>query len=513
MDRIRIENLRALEDTGLIDLKPITLLVGANSSGKSTFLRTFPLLKQGHGVNKQGPILWYGTEVDFGSYEDALRRGAESMCLSFGWKKFATDVRRIEEPPIFVNGIRVDCHIEICSLGYDSYVRHVQLEIGDTVHVDIDFSVNGKPEVYIDGEDISGLVVCKYRQSYGQILPIVTIRPMLGITEDDEEYWMYPLFLEEFLFPALSTVDILSGIIKDPNEELNVVNPFGTSENILKDIEETSRITLHEKERKKILKSTSWNVFRKSLVAFHIGNLLSDLDKALQAELNGCVYIKPFRAYAERYYRKQNLAVKDLDSDGHNMAMLIENMSRQRQRGSLKDFNVWTDKNFKFTVRVERSRGHVSLLIKEHDAVDYCNITDKGFGYSQVLPIILSLWQILTGMWKKGLSRGIRTKIVAFEQPELHLHPKLQAMVMDAIIAVVREASEMNYDLKFLIETHSPVMVNRLGLRIAEDNKLREKATVLLFDEGNAANPAVASFDNGGYLLNWPFGFFEPDVE
>ena len=46
MQSVGIKNLRILEDTGFIDIKPITLLLGANSSGKSTFLRFFPLIKQ-----------------------------------------------------------------------------------------------------------------------------------------------------------------------------------------------------------------------------------------------------------------------------------------------------------------------------------------------------------------------------------------------------------------------------------------------------------------------------------
>jgi predicted ATPase len=47
MDSIRIQNLRCLSDTGFIQIKPITVLLGQNSSGKSTFLRVLPLLKQG----------------------------------------------------------------------------------------------------------------------------------------------------------------------------------------------------------------------------------------------------------------------------------------------------------------------------------------------------------------------------------------------------------------------------------------------------------------------------------
>lgn len=46
MDTLQLTNYRKFKDTGVIHLKPITFLVGANSSGKSSFLKFFPLLKQ-----------------------------------------------------------------------------------------------------------------------------------------------------------------------------------------------------------------------------------------------------------------------------------------------------------------------------------------------------------------------------------------------------------------------------------------------------------------------------------
>lgn len=46
MDSIRVKNIRCLVDTGDIPIKPLTILVGANSTGKSTFLRLFLLLRQ-----------------------------------------------------------------------------------------------------------------------------------------------------------------------------------------------------------------------------------------------------------------------------------------------------------------------------------------------------------------------------------------------------------------------------------------------------------------------------------
>ena len=72
MNSIQVKNLRSLTDTGKIDVKKINILVGTNSSGKSTFLRIFPLLKQSFNKKINGPILWCGDDddyVDFGSFE------------------------------------------------------------------------------------------------------------------------------------------------------------------------------------------------------------------------------------------------------------------------------------------------------------------------------------------------------------------------------------------------------------------------------------------------------------
>jgi AAA15 family ATPase/GTPase len=68
--KLKIKNFRSLKDTGNIEIKPITILVGRNSSGKSSFLRTFPMLKQSTEEKTKSPILLYGNYVDFGSYRD-----------------------------------------------------------------------------------------------------------------------------------------------------------------------------------------------------------------------------------------------------------------------------------------------------------------------------------------------------------------------------------------------------------------------------------------------------------
>ncbi len=85
MKEIRIEGLRSLKDTGNIPIKPLTILLGENSSGKSTFLRTFPLLRQSLETNTRGPILWYGPFVDFGRFEDAQSKFSPDKKVSFSF--------------------------------------------------------------------------------------------------------------------------------------------------------------------------------------------------------------------------------------------------------------------------------------------------------------------------------------------------------------------------------------------------------------------------------------------
>ena len=70
MNTLRLKKYRCFEDTGDINLKPLTLLVGANSSGKSSFLKFFPLLKHSIGIRKNGVFLWYSDDVDFKDFKN-----------------------------------------------------------------------------------------------------------------------------------------------------------------------------------------------------------------------------------------------------------------------------------------------------------------------------------------------------------------------------------------------------------------------------------------------------------
>ena len=82
---IGIKNFRSLKNTCIgekevVDLKPLTMLLGKNSSGKSSFLRLFPLLKQSVSARTRGVLSFFGDEVDFGDFDTTVSQKGLKRC-------------------------------------------------------------------------------------------------------------------------------------------------------------------------------------------------------------------------------------------------------------------------------------------------------------------------------------------------------------------------------------------------------------------------------------------------
>ncbi len=86
LTKIHLQNYRSFEDTGEISINTINFLVGANSCGKSSILKFFPLLKQSVvGKNFNGVFSWYADDVDFKDFKNTLRNNAKIMTITFGF--------------------------------------------------------------------------------------------------------------------------------------------------------------------------------------------------------------------------------------------------------------------------------------------------------------------------------------------------------------------------------------------------------------------------------------------
>ncbi len=127
-------------------------------------------------------------------------------------------------------------------------------------------------------------------------------------------------------------------------------------------------------------------------------------------------------------------------------------------------------------------------------------IADVGFGVSQLLPVIL-----------KGLLAPIGATLI-FEQPEIHLHPKLQAKLADFFICLVELRKRV------IVETHSEHLINMLRLRTVEDHSGQlQKHIRISFVQANPKthnSDTKGSFisnlelDQYGQITNWPPDFF-----
>ncbi|MGD2250130.1 MAG: DUF3696 domain-containing protein [Candidatus Methanofastidiosia archaeon] len=70
LNKIRIQNFKCLQDTKDIEIRPITFLVGPNSSGKSSIFQALLALKQTVESSDQRSALILQDYVDLGSYKD-----------------------------------------------------------------------------------------------------------------------------------------------------------------------------------------------------------------------------------------------------------------------------------------------------------------------------------------------------------------------------------------------------------------------------------------------------------
>lgn len=237
----------------------------------------------------------------------------------------------------------------------------------------------------------------------------------------------------------------------------------------------------------------------------------ASISQYLYNTFSGIKYLAPLRATAERYYRIQHLAVDEVDPNGKNLPIFLDSLSDLQ----MTHFGNWTFENFQFKTKISKIEGHYSIKIIQED--DYeINLSDMGFGYSQILPILTQIWYSAFRMEpRRGIQAYNRNPriIIVIEQPELHLHPEFQARFADMIARVIADARRKEVKMSLVIETHSDIIVNRLGDRILEQDVPAEDINIVIFNKQTESSPttvATAKYDNEGNLLNWPLGFFLP---
>lgn len=96
--KLQLKNFKVWADTGEINLKPVTMLLGTNSSGKSSIIQSLLLLKQtAQSPDRTIQLNLGGDEVNdlfnFGEFDSVLRKGASPrrFDISFSFKRPSSD--------------------------------------------------------------------------------------------------------------------------------------------------------------------------------------------------------------------------------------------------------------------------------------------------------------------------------------------------------------------------------------------------------------------------------------
>ena len=529
MKEIQIKNFRSLKDTGLQKLSPITLLVGENSSGKSTFLRAFPLLKQSISKRTSGPILWAGDVddyVDFGSFEETVTNdNSDSITFCFKFNINEHDGARIyysyddlgNKATTGNANQDVLYAMTISSSDGKDYVSSLVLTINNTqVHFDLEkmsINTNGglayqeteKKASSLNSDTNSGIryrSFLAYSRSFGFVLPDIgvlleQIADCVGEEEKDERDWYD---LRQMLG------EIGAKLIN--NRKLSLISEKNNKQYSLR------YIKLHNCIISAFQNDNGVNFQEICKLIFIYRFFTTTIDEFIYEYFKQVHYIAPLRATAERYYRLRNLAVDEVDYQGKNLPIFINSLTSKQ----LKAFQTWTNEHFGFSVSTDKSRGHLSMQIQLSESEKKINLSDTGFGYSQVLPIITQLWELSSQ--RKNISQrrvGITQTlplVIAIEQPELHLHPAIQAKLAKAFIACIDLARKNKCELQLLIETHSETIVNYFGRAIARGMLKPEDISVAFFEKkaGDIVTTVRnSSYDENGFLTNWPYGFFESE--
>lgn len=243
---------------------------------------------------------------------------------------------------------------------------------------------------------------------------------------------------------------------------------------------------------------------------------LSEIDYVESQFKKHVKYLGPLRDEPKAIYPLEGYADStDIGFKGENTAAVLElhkntevtyvpssefaqnrekkNSQKATLQEAVLDWLVYLGVATRFATTDKGKLGH-ELTVATDETNRLQDLTHVGVGVSQVLPIlVLSL-----------LASSDSTLI--FEQPELHLHPKVQTRLADFFI------SQNILKKQCIVETHSEYLINRLRYLVAiSDGDSLSRNSILYFveKEGGYSQYNEIRINKYGIIKDWPKGFFD----
>lgn len=204
-------------------------------------------------------------------------------------------------------------------------------------------------------------------------------------------------------------------------------------------------------------------------------------------------YMGSFRLPPERtYYRKTKAGKIGVSGEGYIDQIIEWEESDTEKFKQLVE--IVSDLGLIHSIESNKMKGgRFELNVKVNEDSNLASLTDVGFGISQFLPIIVADLQMN------------EDSCLAVSQPEIHLHPKIQATLGDYFCKQVNSTGK-----QYLVETHSEYLINRMRLLIVK-GELKPEDVKLYYMENDGTKTTTYPIEltTDGQIKNAPQGFFD----
>ena len=259
-----------------------------------------------------------------------------------------------------------------------------------------------------------------------------------------------------------------------------------------------------------------YRISDQSRARFQNAEFLSDFALQTEAALNHLYYLGPLREHPRRIYswsgetpesvgQKGEFAIAAILAASAQNRLMNRGPKRRQYRFDefiaqwLKDLGVIDS----FIVKsVAKGRKEYEVLVKTHANGSEVKVTDVGFGVSQVLPALVQAFYCPSN------------STVWMEQPEIHLHPQVQAELADVFISATKARENgIERQVQLIVESHSEHFLNRLQRRVAEGELTTEDVAVYFCRKAGASNKLEPlRLNMYGEIENWPENFFGDEM-
>ncbi len=201
--------------------------------------------------------------------------------------------------------------------------------------------------------------------------------------------------------------------------------------------------------------------------------------------------IAPIRSEPKRTYNPLQAIPSPQGSEVPMLLIDLYRSDKERWRKlkkQLEHFGKTAGLFRKISVKTFAKAINTPFQLEFHIGETKANFIDVGYGLSQVLPILVQIFA------KRSSAR------LLVQQPEVHLHPKGQA----ALASLFAQRIKNNGDA-FIIETHSDYIIDRIGIEIRNKNIAPDDVSLVYLESaGSQVKAHNIKFDKQANLLDAP---------